>query len=60
MKYEPKTLVTVFGKHKGIVIAPGKVLPQNPGEWVRVEYRDCDTGAKINSFVPIKDVEVRK
>jgi len=60
MKLEPKTLVTVFGKHKGIVIAPGKVLPQNPQEWTRVEYRDADTGARINLFVENKNVEVRK
>jgi hypothetical protein len=52
-------LVIVFGRHKGVVIAPGKILPTNPADWVRVEYRHADSGMKVNAFVERKNVEPR-
>ena len=57
MKLEPKTLVTVFGKHKGIVIAPGKA--KGPDGMTRVEYRDAATGAKVAAYIDDKEVEKR-
>ena len=57
MKLEPKTLVTVFGKHKGIVITPSKA--KGPDNMTRVEYRDCDTGMKVAAYVDDKKVEKR-
>lgn len=57
---KPGTLVTVFGKHPDIVIAPGKALPKDPENWVRVEYKDAETGTRVNSFVELKEVEDRK
>lgn len=56
---KPGTLVTVFGKHKGVVVSPGKVRPADP-DMVRVEYRDAATGMRVAAFVPSKEVEERK
>ena len=56
----PGTLVTVFGTHPGVVIAPGKTLPKDPENWVRVEWRNVETGTRINSFVELKEVKERK
>ena len=53
----PGTLVTVFGKHPGVVIAPGKIN-QPPGH-VRVEFKGL-SGIQVSAYVALTDVKERK
>lgn len=59
MAFLPKQPVIVFGKHKGTVLPPGKLLPQNPENWVRVVFKDAATGSCVSSFVPLTEVKER-